>query len=501
MIKFAKTEYGVVEGITGWDPAVRVFRGIPYAAPPVGELRWRPPQPPKPWDGVLKAFEFPNICFQRPDTIKAEVNSEFDEDCLYLNVWTCAEETGEKRPVLVYVHGGGYNMGCGHYHSYDGEAMAKQGIVMVTFNYRLNLFGYMCHPELKAESEHNACGNYGLLDQIEVLKWVHNNIAAFGGDPDNVTVMGLSAGAGSTRALCDSPLTKGLITRAATLSVGGHIKSPDYITTDGLPDEECYSDLKELFGVSTIAEARALSGEELYGRFLERTKHLPFHAVFFRPVVDGYSIPDTMWNIQESGRHADIQYMIGHSADEMMLPNMANKDEEKIRAEGAKVYEGEALEKYVALKMADETEDYKKAGYSLGAEHSRAAALGFCQLQLDLGRKPVYNYIMSRKVPGDPKGSFHGSDLYYHFKTMSRSWQDWNGDDFELANITSRMWANYIKTGDPNGPGLPYWAPYTDENPYTLVIDAKKTSMQVVEDTPLVKFLTEYTRNVKHQGK
>ena len=226
-----KIESGIVEGIPGWNQAVGLFRGIPYAAPPVGELRFKEPQPAKPWDGVLKAYNYGNISYQERRASEGGgdlIGNEFycvdwprSEDCLYLNVWTPANSAEEKLPVGVYLHGGGYAQGYGHLNCYDGEGFAKRGCITVTLNHRLGIFGYLAHPELTAENEHHSSGNYGVLDIIAALKWVKRNIAAFGGDPDKITVFGQSGGGSKVMTMIASPLTKGLITGAIMQSGGG----------------------------------------------------------------------------------------------------------------------------------------------------------------------------------------------------------------------------------------------------------------------------------------
>ena len=320
-----KTDAGTVEGLTGWNQAVSVFRGIPYAAPPVGELRWKAPQPVEPWEGVRQCYKYGNICYQERRASEGGgdlIGNEFycvewprSEDCLYLNVWTPANSAGEKLPVGVYFHGGGYSQGYGHLNCYDGEGFAKRGCVIVTLNHRLGIFGYLAHPELTAESGYHASGNYGVLDLIAALKWVKNNIAAFGGDPDQVTVFGQSGGGMKVTTMIASPLAEGLIHGAIMQSSGGLERTRGGMTTTLEQAEASGAAILQEMGYTTIADARKASEEALQEGVKEYKKH---HAVdpmmMFCPVTDGYVFPESWNDLFAGGKYPDIPTMIGCTA-------------------------------------------------------------------------------------------------------------------------------------------------------------------------------------------
>ena len=298
-----RIETGAVRGVAcGW-PSITAYYGIPYAAPPVGELRWRAPQPAAVWEGVRDcarpSAKCPQLGVGKGSFYEHEfypVEERMDEDCLYLNVWTPAESAEERLPVIFWVHGGGFMTGYGHSAHFDGEHFARQGVILVTINYRLNIFGWMTHPELSAENERGISGNYGLLDQIYALEWTKRNIVAFGGDPENITIAGQSAGAASIQNLLTTPLTKGLVNKAILQSGGGTNFVPD-MRYPSLADAEAAVDLN-LLGVSTIAEARALPWETL----LERWKNsLPSKLIQRGPVVDGYVLPASLEAMAHAG--------------------------------------------------------------------------------------------------------------------------------------------------------------------------------------------------------
>ncbi|HTV21663.1 MAG TPA: carboxylesterase family protein, partial [Polyangiaceae bacterium] len=299
----------MLQGARAQNPALSVFRGIPFAAPPVGERRWHPPEPVAPWTGTRDAATFSRSCVQRvqrrllPWTEEYMPQGEISEDCLALNVWTGAASDVERRPVLVYIHGGAYTGGSGDVAVYDGEALAARGIIVVTLNYRVGVFGFFAHPELSAQSGHGASGNYGLLDQIAALAWVQRNIAAFGGDPHNVTVAGQSAGAGSVHLLTVSPLARGLFQRAIA-------QSGPWDTRQRLPERAAteQSGLALAHGRS-LAELRALPAEALRDEALAA-------GIATRPSVDGWVVPDQVAAIYARGQESDVPLLTGVTADE-----------------------------------------------------------------------------------------------------------------------------------------------------------------------------------------
>ena len=421
-------EGGQVQGVPTETKGVTVYKGIPFAAPPVGDLRWKEPQPVVPWEGVKIADTFGAPSWQSKHSgggytpeFFFDGDPQFSEDCLYLNVWTpAAGKPDKKLPVTLWIHGGGYTAGWGFEPEMDGEEWAKHGGVLVTFNYRLGVLGFLTHPALSAESPHHVSGNYGMLDQIAALKWVKNNIAQFGGDPDHVTIMGQSAGAMSVQTLVTSPLSKDLIAGAIIQSGGGVSDRPSLFGSPLAASEEAGKTLMDWAGYDTLEKMRAASPEELMGlsmRYMRETHQML--RVSTSPVVDGYAYPETFNEAALAGRIANVPYMIGCTLDDM----------------GA-----------------------------LGAGIDR-----FC-FEREKAGIPAYAYQFARRLPTDGregvlKGAFHSSELWYVFGTIDRCWRPMGRRDWMLSNLMLDMWTDFMKNQEPGGG----WKAYTKENRFVRV--------------------------------
>ncbi|MBQ6903897.1 MAG: carboxylesterase family protein [Lachnospiraceae bacterium] len=471
---------GRIRGIPcGW-PSITVFYGIPYAKPPVGENRWRAPLPlEERWDGVRDCARAGAKCPQLGVGPGSFYEKEFypyaepqSEDCLYLNVWTPAQEESENLPVLFWVHGGAFMTGYGHSAHFDGEHFARQGIIVVTVNYRLNIFGWLTHSDLDRESEHGVSGNFGLLDQIAALRWVRENIGAFGGDPEKITIAGQSAGAASIQALLTSPLTKGMYRGAILQSGGGPIPFMD-LAFPALRETEALCDLTQL-GVSSIKEARALSADELSKRwinlFLQEAKEGRRPALNDRnPVVDGYVLPVSPEEAIFTGKTEDIPVLIGYTDREGLPLARDRQDLERIIRRDF----GEKGNFYLDLCPLDGP-DFKAYQDKMTTETAQSAAELYAETRQEQGKGDTYVYVLNRKLPGDDMGPFHAADLWYVFRTLMRAWRPWEAEDYMLAYACNTYWANFIKNGTPNGdrqPALPEWTPYTKEKPETLSLD------------------------------
>lgn len=462
-------ETGKVKGAVGVNPRFTVFRGIPYAAPPVGDLRWKMPQPAEPWEGVRDCTEFGNIPYQFGRGPKpAELPYTMSEDCLYINVWTPAKSPDEKLPVLFWNYGGAFVGGYSNQPQYDGEAMCKQGIVFVSFNYRTGPLGLMAHPEMREENPYGSSGNFYWMDQIAALKWTCRNIAAFGGDPDHITIMGHSSGAVAVTGLAATPLTKGDM-------VGCMIQSgpvtrdlmepgdPPESSPFWLPQEEVERrgiEYMEACGCKNLEEMRKLSCEELrvaYGKMKLGLCH-------FRGVIDGYVFPDDPVEVYFRGEHHDINYLVGQAGDEGMTARQIltreNMDEyaEKFGAD---------KEKFIEL--CDSLTDAQLAVGLLDDNAMRCRM--FAETQLRNNMKPSYNFCTLRRAPGDDAGAYHGNEMWYINQALAHDWRDYTGGDYELSRIMNGYWANFVKTGDPNGDGLPRWTPYTADCKETMMLD------------------------------
>ena len=464
-------ETGQVRGVAcGW-PSITAYYGIPYAAPPVGPLRWRPPQPAAPWKGVRDcarpSARCPQLGVGKGSFYEREfypVEEEMDEDCLYLNVWTPAQSPEEKLPVIFWVHGGAFMTGYGHSAHFDGEHFAQQGVILVTINYRLNIFGWMTHPELSAESEHRSSGNYGLLDQIFALEWTRRNIAAFGGDPDNITIAGQSAGAMSVQALLTTPLTRGMVRQAIMQSGGGPTALPD-MRFPALQGAEARTDLS-LLGVSSIPEARKLPWQELLARW---AKSMPSPGLTRTPVVDGWVLPASLEEMTAREDYRHVPCLIGYTAREGVVPAPNYQTWVELLQQE---YGPEQAQTFLKL-CGGEVNFPSYSRNDSFTEHCRAAAESWALLLESQGTGRAYLYCLDRQLPGDDMGPFHASDLWYVFKTFLRSWRPWTGTDYELACACNTYWAGFAKTGVPHGNRLPDWTPYTKDNPQTMELGAR----------------------------
>ena len=432
-------ESGKVRGVRGNNPRFTVYKGVPYAAPPVGPLRWHRPQPAAPWEGVRDCVEFSPECVQcrrrYADTSAwvrdfCQYEAPQSEDCLYLNVWTPAVSADERLPVLVWIHGGAYANGSGSEVQDDGEGYCKRGCVFVSINYRLHALGYLAHPDLAKEDPEGLCGNYGLYDQIAALQWIQRNIAAFGGDPDRVTIMGQSAGAGACLALSLSPLTKGLFHRAIIESgiiTGDWWNSCPPTQAEG----EAYGlEFMEEMGCKSLEELRAKPAEALCideGMMEQRP---------FLPVLDGAVLNEWFLPALRAGHGHELDIMMGNTIDEHS------------------VREGRLLMDDVEL---------------MGA------------IQETLGRKGIFAYCFARGWPGpDHPGAIHGAEHWYQFETLYRCWRPFTGEDFELSVQMCDYFANFVKSGDPNGGELPAWTRYTAKDPQCMMLGVEREMHSVL---------------------
>ncbi|MBX9602649.1 MAG: carboxylesterase family protein [Bryobacteraceae bacterium] len=442
-----QVEQGSLAGSHGKDAAVRVFKGVPFAAPPVGELRWKSPRAPSAWTGVRQATEFSANCVQAAypqGSLYYREPSKTSEDCLYLNIWTAARSSKDKLPVMVWIHGGALTRGSGSIGTYDGEALAKQGVVLVTINYRLNVFGFFAHPELTKESDRNASGNYGLLDQVAALEWVKKNIAAFGGDPDRVTIFGESAGSFSVNALTATPLAKGLFQRAIGQS-GSMFRG-----TPKLADVE-----KEgaRFGAS-VGELRSKPADEIL--------KMAQSGFNFRPAVDGWFLPADIATIFREGKQNDVPTIAGFNQDEgtALAPAPATFTAEGYQKQVRQRY-GAMADEFFALYPAQSEEDAKKAYYASYTHSGMGLGMRtWVRAQAASGKAPVYYYYFQR-VPaglaGAKYGSYHAAEIQYVFGNLSAAADE---TDRKLSQAMMGYWVNFARSGNPNGKGLPNWPAY-----------------------------------------
>jgi para-nitrobenzyl esterase len=486
-----KTANGSLESTTPPVNGVRSFKGIPFAGPPVGDLRWREPQPAKKWPGVRKADEFGPRCMQRtgPGADYWFRSNGMSEDCLYLNVWTPAKSSRERLPVLVYVFGGGFQNGDGSEPRYDGANMASKGIVAVTVNYRLNIFGFFAHPELTKESPNHASGNYGFLDQAAALRWVRENIAAFGGDPRKVTIAGESAGSISVSALMASPLSKGLINGAIGESGALISTLPPRALADTEKDGEQFAGTA---GASSLKALRAMTAAQIQ----EASAKGP--GMRFRPNLDGYFLPKLLKDIFAAGEQSKVPLLAGSNTEEQGARAVlgTNPPAPENFANAVKKLYGARADEVLKAYAANTPEEVLQAATDLAsARFIGHGTWKWTELQMQTGGKPVYRYMYARPrpryTPPDgpaqpaappaattptgpviPRGAAHSAEIQYAMGNLPLDKRyAWEPDDFKVSEVIQGFFLNFIKTGNPNGPGLPQWPAYTSPGYQRMRID------------------------------
>jgi para-nitrobenzyl esterase len=476
---------GQLTGIPGSNPGITVFKGIPFAAPPVGAFRWQPPQPAARWDGIRKADTFspsPMQADQRsfgPWTEEYMFRNDVSEDCLTLNVWTPARNADEKRPVYVYIYGGAYNSGSGEVLLYDGEGLAKKGVIVVTFNYRLGVFGFLAHPELTAESPHHASGNYGLMDQIAALRWVQKNIAAFGGDPTRVTIGGQSAGAGAVHHLIVSPEARGLFRGAIALSGPWR---PTATSASLAEAENQGTQFAARIGATSLTELRGLPAAELFDRYQANDFR-------FRPVVDGWIVPDQVTAVHRHGEQIDVPMLTGWTADEGSSQRTYGQTTVPDFTAKATQDHGPRGVEFLALYPVSSDASAGEALKQQARDSARFALRWYTDLRAKTGRSKDWGYFFDRAIPWPEHPeyqAFHSGELPYVFNNLRLMNRPWEDVDHRLADQMSSYWANFITNGNPNGHGLPAWP---DDNNQLLRLGADSKAEPVLSAEKLKFFL------------
>ena len=497
MLRRVTVETGIVEGLPAADPRITAFKGIPYAAPPVGENRWRAPQPAKNWEGVLKAWKFAPISMQRvpgadPDNIysrewNVDPSIEMSEDCLMLNVWTPARRADEKLPVFVWIFGGGLREGNTAEMEFDGERLARRGIVVVTVNYRLNAFGFFAHPEITAEAPDEPA-NFGYLDQRFGVLWVRRNIASFGGDPENITIGGQSAGGGSVMAQVASPLNKGLFRKAIVDSGLELCPYPPSMFGPNLTlreAEEIGVKFFEELGVKTLAEARKL--DAVYVRDKMAQSSLRFGVAEDGRFITGLSNELFMKN------EVNLMPMLfGHTATEFPTSPPV-KSIEEFEAYARAQY-GEDAGEFLAL-CASPGGSLAEMLHKAQTQHLEFSVRRLAREKARTGdTHPMYYWVFNPEIPGwDQPGAFHSSDLWFFFETLAKCWRPFKGKHYDLSRLMCNYWANFIRSGDPNGADadgedMPLWRPYTEDAPWRMWFDDTAHS-EAKGPGPLMSFL------------
>ena len=453
-MQIAQTKYGLLQGVE--EEGYTIFKGIPYAKPPVGNLRWKKPQAPEGWEGVRKAETFGNIAWQTIPTdefpwtamYKKEFYNDPDfippmsEDCLYLNVWTPARDSSEKLPVAFWIHGGGFGGGYGSEMEFDGKEYCRRGVILVSINYRCGVFGFLAHPWLTAESEEKISGNYGIYDQIAALNWVKENIAAFGGDPEQITVFGQSAGCMSTQVLVSSELTGHMIRRAILQS--GVETGKQFLSTPTLAEEEKYGErIVEITGAGNLEELRSMAPEVLHsakdrfdGEMMRQIMSGELtdggDSLRIVPNVDGVLLKKNVRDVYREGLMKKIPYMAG-----CVMDDLGTTDEDRKKGQP-----GQLLDR----------------------------CRQWCIRQEEVSNPPAYAYLFAHSLPGEngPDTAFHSAELWYTFGTLGRCWRPMKEEDYAISEAMLDAWCSFIKTGSPAGADAS-WKPCTQKDPYIKV--------------------------------
>ncbi len=483
-----RVEGGKISGTTSSDGRVSIYKGIPFAAPPVGDLRWKAPQPLKKWSGVLACEKFGPSPVQNEPAPFSMWSAEFlipktpiGEDCLYLNVWTDKQgKTTTKKPVVVWIYGGGFVSGGAGCAIYDGEATAKKGVVFVSINYRVGAFGFFAHPELTKESGKNASGNYGLMDQIAALKWVKKNIAQFGGDPDNVTIAGQSAGSMSVSCLVVSPQAKGLFHKAIAESGAGFGRA--------------YPSLKQ------AEEGGSKSGQKLNATSLAALRKLPAEQIlksvfeFRGPIIDGFVLPEPISAIYAAGKQNPVTLLTGWNQNENAV------EKPKTAAEFQSAYNqklGPAAQTFFQLYPAETDEQAAHSQNELARDGSFGMQNYSWALAQSRQNKGAYLYRFTRKLPATGVyahyGAFHTAEVAYAYDNLrfiDRALRPLDSTDDQIANVMSAYWVNFVKTGNPNGTGLPQWPAFNPNAPQMILLGNEIKAGPLTEQ-PALEFQIE----------
>ena len=486
---------GLISGTTDKNE-VTAYLGVPFGAPPVGELRWRPPQPVARWEGVRSADHFGASCMQNEPGSRLPWTEEFmtqgavSEDCLFLNVWTPAKSTNEKRAVMVYFYGGGFNEGSSSVAVYNGAELARKGVVVVTSNYRVGPLGFLVHPDLTKESTHHSSGNYGLLDQIAALEWVQKNIAAFGGDSGRVTIFGQSAGAISVADLMHSPLAKGLFARAIAQSGPGLFTENLHGGGETLQQRE-QQGLKyaEAKGAHSLAELRALPAAEFFIA-TPGAKGAPSYSAF--PVTDG-------WVLTAEHPSREVPLVVGMVAGDAAFASGFGPPTAPTAASyttaAQKIY-GDMAATFLKLYPVAKDTGVPAARTASQTDRARVSIDFWCETQVKRSGR-VYTYFFDRPTPwpAHPEfGAFHTSEVPYIFETLKLLDRPWKPVDVKLSDIMASYWSNFAKTGDPNGSGLLRWPSYEPASHNTMELGERVGPMPEAEPAKVEFFLKYFKK-------
>ena len=517
-----KTQYGVLEGIE--EDGVKKFLGVPFAQAPVGDLRWKAPQPLQAWEGVREAKAFSDDPMQ--PNIFGDMNfrgSGRSEDCLYLNIWTTAKTTADALPVLIYFNGGGLMAGSGSEPRYDGSSIAKEGVIGVTANYREGVFGFFAHPELTAASEYKGSGNYGFLDQVAAIKWVKENIAAFGGNPDRITIVGESAGSFSVSLLMCSPLSKDLIA-GAMLSSGAEVL-PYEPSTQADADAAGVALLKEA-GIASLADAMAIDADSLQ-------KLLPPRGMA-NVVLDGYFMSESADAVFEKGQQAQVPLLAGWNSLEAH-PMQALQGQAPTVQNYKNVLKGQfgdmTDEIFEAYGITTDEDVMSQKGFNLVSDlFTGFPTWKVCDYHAKSGQ-PVYRYHymhprpqVSEKMgdktaalaggvrekteeekkaqqPDIAPGAVHSADIEYAMGTLdTNEYYDWQDEDYAISKLFLTYYANFCKTGNPNGEDLPKWTAITKDNldaAPVMIIDVESKEVASPEKEKAYRTLEKFYRSKK----
>ena len=511
------TANGIIEGEFDIKTNIQSFKGIPFAQPPVGNLRWKAPQPVTNWTGVKQTKKFGPRAVQ--SNIFGDMGFRSDgisEDCLYLNVWSPAKSSDEKLPVLVYFYGGGFAAGDGSEYRYDGENMAKKGIVTLTVNYRLGIFGFFSHPELTKESPNHASGNYGFLDQNAALKWVQANIAKFGGDPKRVTIAGESAGSISVSAQMASPLSKNLI--AGAIGESGASIFPTLAPIPLAEAEKTGFEFGQKIGVKSLKDLRAMSTLELYQKSSGTSMGV------FKSTIDGYFMPKSIPEIFETKQQAMVPLLVGWNSEEMTYLALTMGKSLTNESYAAKIKElyGDKAEEVLKLYPAGTPEVTEQSATDLAGDRFIAySTWKWFDLHRKNSSQNVYRYYFSKPRPEmrdkdleaglaggvikkdknapkapKPKGAVHSAEIEYAMGNLATNKDyDWTEDDYKVSETMMNYFANFIKSGNPNGEKLPVWLMAKDEkSPEIMIIDIKSKATKAENDTRYLFLDKEYMK-------